>query len=251
MRNSHSLPFVVVLFLALCSSLPSHASEYLKEVILANDLYSEKKYSESAQAYEALIQKGVHSGYLFYNLGNTYIRLGNKGAAILNYIRAQKLIPRDENLKANLRFAIQQTQDKIEPPPPGTLATIFFWSSNFNLSELVNLTMVLNFIFWVNLVLWMYFGSPILKIARNALVCFLLLSFISIGVKLIKITGSELGVVLAKRVEVRSGRAMDAITLFQLHEGALITITRDHESWLEVRLNNEQKGWVPKTSIGT
>jgi tetratricopeptide (TPR) repeat protein len=250
-KHSYSLSFAFVLFLSLFNNLPTHASDYLKEVILANDLYSEKKYMESAQAYEALIQKGVHNGYLFYNLGNTYIRMGNKGAAILNYIRAQKLIPRDENLGANLRFAIQQTQDKIEPPPPGTLATLFFWSSNFNLSELINLTMVLNFIFWVNLALWMFFRSPTLKIARNTLLCFLLLSFISIGVKLINISGSELGVVLAKRVEVRSGRAMDAITLFQLHEGALVTITGDHENWLEVRLNDEQKGWVPKTSIGT
>ena len=57
--------------------------------------------------------------------------------------------------------------------------------------------------------------------------------------------------VLAKRVEVKSGRAEDAVTLFQLHEGALVTVTDKYENWLEVRLNDEQKGWVPKISMGT
>jgi tetratricopeptide (TPR) repeat protein len=250
-KHSNSLSLVAIFLLTLFFSLPAFASENLKEIIRANDLHSEKKYSESAQAYEALIQQGVHNGYIYYNLGNTYIRMGNTGAAILNYIRARKWIPRDENLEANLKFAIQQTQDKIEFPPSGTLSTIFFWSEDFNLYEQINFALVLNFVFWVNLALYLYFRSSFLRIARNALLCFLLLSFFSIGVKLINKTDSELGVVLANRVEVKSGRAKDAVTLFQLHEGALVTITGKHENWLEVRLNDEQKGWVPAESMGT
>jgi tetratricopeptide (TPR) repeat protein len=250
-KHSNSFSCAIFIILTLFISFPTYASEYLKEIIRANDLYSEKQYSESAQAYEALIQKGVQSGYLYYNLGNTYIRMGNTGAAVLNYIRARKWIPRDENLEANLKFAIQQTRDKIEPPPSGTLGTIFFWVNDFNIKELINLAMVLNFVFWINLALWMYFRSSFLIIARNALLGFLLLSFFSIGVKLINNSDSELGVVLAKQVEVKSGRAEDAVTLFQLHEGALVTITGNQENWLEVRLNEEQKGWVPKNSMGT
>jgi tetratricopeptide (TPR) repeat protein len=247
----HSNSFAFFLLIVLLTSLPAHASEYLQEVVRANDLYSEKRYSESAQAYEALIQKGVQNGNLYYNLGNTYIRMGKTGPAVLNYIRARKWIPRDENLEANLKFAIQQTRDKIEPPPSGTLSTLFFWSNDFNLSELIYLAMGLNFLFWFNMALWMYFRSPSLKFVRNALLGFLLLSFFSIGVKLINKSDLELGVVLAKTVEVKSGRADDAVTLFQLHEGALVSITDSHESWLEVRLNDEQKGWVPKNSMGT
>jgi len=220
----------------------------LQEIVRANDLYSEKRYAQSAEAYEALIDKGIRSGYLYYNLGNTYIRMGKTGPAVLNYVRAQKWIPRDENLEANLKFAIQQTQDKIEPPAPGTLSTLFFWSNDFNLNELIYLAIGLNFVFWVSLALWLYF--PSLKIIRNALFCFLLLSFFSIGVKLKSESDFKLAVVLAERVEIKSGRAEDAVTLFQLHEGALVTVTDKYENWLEVRLNDEQKGWVPKNSIG-
>tara|TARA_Y100000758_G_scaffold252613_1_gene189105 strand:- start:8 stop:751 length:744 start_codon:yes stop_codon:yes gene_type:complete len=242
--------FSVFLFFALTLfiSLPTEGSEYLQEIVRANDLYSEKRYAQSAEAYEALIDKGIRSGYLYYNLGNTYIRMGKTGPAVLNYVRAQKWIPRDENLEANLKFAIQQTQDKIEPPAPGTLSTLFFWSNDFNLNELIYLAIGLNFVFWVSLALWLYF--PSLKIIRNALFCFLLLSFFSIGVKLKSESDFKLAVVLAERVEIKSRRAEDAVTLFQLHEGALVTVTDKYEKWLEVRLNDEQKGWVPKNSIG-
>ena len=241
--------FSVFLFFALTlfTSLPTEGSEYLQEIVRPNDLYAEKHYAQSAEAYESLIHKGIRNGYLHYNLANAYIRMGKIGPAILNYVHARKWIPRDENLEANLKFAIQQSQDKIELPAPGTLSTLFFWSNDLNLNELIYLAIGLNFVFWISLSLWLYF--PGLKIVRNALLCLLLVSFISIGVK--RESGFKPAVVLTKRVEVKSGRAEDAVTLFQLHEGALLTVTDEHENWLEVRLNDEQKGWVPKNSIGT
>ena len=199
--------------------------------------------------YEAIIKESVNNGYLHYNLGNAYIRMGNIGPAILNYIQAQKWIPRDENLAANLKFAIQQTQDKIEPPALGSLNVLFFWVNDFNINELVYFTIGMNFIFWITLVLWMKF--PILKFFRNTFLCLLLLSFISIGVKIKNKSDLKLGVVLAENVDVKSGRSVDTITLFQLHEGALVTVTDSYDNWLEVRLNDEQKGWVPQKSLGS
>lgn len=223
------------------------ASANINDIVRANDLYSEKKYTASAQAYEALIHKGVRNGYLYYNLGNTYIRLGKTGPAILNYVRAQKLIPRDENLQANLKFAIQQTQDKIEPPSPPLL----FWVHDFNLNELVNGALILNLIFWTSLTLWMYFRSYPFAVIRNVFLGLLLLSILSIGFKIKSESDLKLGVILTKSVDVKSGHAEDAVTLFQLHEGALVTVTSKAGNWAEVRLNKDQKGWVPQNSLGT
>ena len=41
-------------------------------------------YRQSAEAYEALIAQGAHNGKIYYNLGNTYYRLGDLGRAILS-----------------------------------------------------------------------------------------------------------------------------------------------------------------------
>ncbi len=249
MKHSNIISFLLFILLTLATSLPAGASDYLNDIVRANSLYAEKRYAESIQVYESLIHAGANNGHLHYNLGNAYIRMGKTGPAILNYIHAQEWIPRDENLAANLKFAIQQTQDKIEPPPPGTLNVLFFWVNDFNINELIYFAIGVNLIFWVTLTLWMNF--PFLKVARNAFLGVLLLSFVSIGVKIMNVSNLKLGVVLAENVDVKSGRAVDAITLFQLHEGALVTVTDRHGDWLEVRLNDEQKGWVPQKSLGT
>jgi tetratricopeptide (TPR) repeat protein len=249
MKHSNIISFLLLIVLSLSTSLPAGASDSLNDIVRANAYYADKRYAESVKVYESLIKEGANNGYLHYNLGNAYIRMGKSGPAILNYIQAQKWIPRDENLAANLKFAIQQTLDKIDPPLPETLNVLFFWVKDFNMNELVYFAISINFIFWITLILWMKF--PILKITRNALLCVLLLSFVSIGVKIKNKSNLKLGVVLAENVDVKSGRAVDAITLFQLHEGALVTVTDRHNDWLEVRLNDEQKGWVPQKSLGS
>jgi tetratricopeptide (TPR) repeat protein len=219
-------------------------------VARANDLYASNNYQQAADSYESLRERGFNSGYMYYNLGNTYIRLGKIGPAILNYIRAQKLIPRDENLQANLNFAIQQTRDKITPPPPDTFATLFFGVNDLNLNENINFAFAINLAFWLALTAWFYFRTDFLRLARNSIFFLLLLAFVAIGVKLNIESNSKTGVVLAKMVSVKSGLDASNITLFELHEGALVNITDKRQGWIEVQLDSKQKGWIPKDSLG-
>jgi len=229
---------------------PSLAGDFSGEVAIANDLYENNKFQQAADSYESLIQRGLNNGYLYYNLGNTYIRLGKIGPAIRNYIRAKKLIPRDENLQANLIFAIQQTRDKIPPPTYSALSTFFFWVNDLNINENINLAKTVNLIFWVILTAWFYFRSEVLRLARNSFLAILLLAFVAVGVKLHLESNSKTAVVLAKIVDVKSGLDPSNVTLFQLHEGALVTITKEKRGWFEVRLDPKQKGWVPKDVVG-
>ena len=72
------------------------AENFTGEVASANDLYTKHKFQAAADTYESLIQKGFNNGYLYYIFGNTYVRIWKFVPAILNYVRAQKLIPRDQ-----------------------------------------------------------------------------------------------------------------------------------------------------------
>lgn len=66
--------------------------------------------------YERLIGSGVHSGRLYSIAGNAYFLLGDMGFAILNYVRAERLMPRDANLHANLALARSRVKASIEAP---------------------------------------------------------------------------------------------------------------------------------------
>lgn len=70
-----------------------------------NQLYAVGKYAEAAAAYETQVRHGEDSANLFYNLGDAYHRIGNRGRAILNFRRALWLEPSHAEAAANLVFA--------------------------------------------------------------------------------------------------------------------------------------------------
>jgi tetratricopeptide (TPR) repeat protein len=71
----------------------------------ANARFKAGDFAVAATAYETLLANGGPRASVFYNLGNSYHRLGQYGPAILAYERARLLTPRDPDLLANLALA--------------------------------------------------------------------------------------------------------------------------------------------------
>ena len=88
----------------------------------ANLLYQQNKFGEARDAYEAIVHEGFVSGELYYNLGNAYYKTGDLGKAILNFERALRFMPNDDDLKHNLQLANLMIVDRIEPTP-----RLFLW----------------------------------------------------------------------------------------------------------------------------
>ena len=96
-----------LLGLLLCGVLPLAATSGAQTAPPAgfergNALYAAGKYADAAAAYEGAVRTGVYSGNLFYNLGNAYERLGERGRSILNYQRALLVDPGNAAARANL-----------------------------------------------------------------------------------------------------------------------------------------------------
>lgn len=62
-------------------------------------------FRESIEAWERLRLTGIRNGELEFNLGNAYLQSGDLGRAIAAYVRAERLIPGDADLQANLAQA--------------------------------------------------------------------------------------------------------------------------------------------------
>lgn len=102
-KSKVSSRFIAVLVLILTAAF-SHASEFGPSFDQANRMYEQGKFTEAVSAYEALIQRGHRSAALYYNLGNAFFKAGQNGRAIVAYRQAQKLAPRDPNVRFNLQF---------------------------------------------------------------------------------------------------------------------------------------------------
>ena len=95
------LMFAILFFNgSLCAAKMTSAAELY---ITANRDYNEGRYQKAIEGYLRLFDSGYVNGHLYYNLGNAYFRSGQLGRAILNYKRAELLIPRDADLNFNLR----------------------------------------------------------------------------------------------------------------------------------------------------
>lgn len=80
---------------------------------------------------------------------------------------------------------------------------------------------------------------------------FLLIATLSVGVKIFLESETTIGVILAKKIEVKSARGANSVTLFQLHEGSVVSIIDRESDWYQIKLNDGKKGWAQKDFIGT
>ena len=78
----------------------------------------------------------------------------------------------------------------------------------------------------------------------------LLLALFSTGVKYYLQTEQKTGVILKNQVDIKSDRGIQDITLFQLHEGAIISVDEEYGDWVHIALDKDKTGWIPKKSVG-
>jgi tetratricopeptide (TPR) repeat protein len=78
----------------------------------AGRAYEAEQYEEAVALYEAIAKRRIRAGRVYYNLGNAYFKAGQLGKAILSYERARRLLPRDEDIEANLGFVRLLKVDK-------------------------------------------------------------------------------------------------------------------------------------------
>ena len=113
----YKLSFVIVLIIFLIQTSNVFGQDFSERFNKANEYYRSAEYDNAIEEYEKLINEGFLGSNLYYNLGNSYYRIGKIGYALLNYERALKYSPSDEDIKHNLAFANLSTIDRIQPLP--------------------------------------------------------------------------------------------------------------------------------------
>ena len=104
----------VGVFAALAGGVLAQEPGHGRMMAEANLRYGHGQYAEAVQQYEALIGLGYRDAALHYNLSNAYLEDGDLGRAILNYLRAEELSPRDPDIQDNLEIARSKTVDQLQ-----------------------------------------------------------------------------------------------------------------------------------------
>jgi len=103
-------PIVITALIALTLSTFTFATnrhtEFAQQFIKAQEAYDTGDMEKSIAIFNSMFTNGCRNAELYYNLANAYFKNGNLPEAVLNYRRAWYLVPRDPDVKANLRFAL-------------------------------------------------------------------------------------------------------------------------------------------------
>ncbi|MFC1712861.1 tetratricopeptide repeat protein [Candidatus Poribacteria bacterium] len=216
----------------------------------ANNSYREEKYDDAIQDYEQLINSGLRSANVFYNLGNSYLRTGNKGKAILYYERAFRMRPRDADIRANRRFAQALVEGNSQQSGEQWYRQVFFFFRGFlSANEIALVASVLYFAIMILVILSIRF-----KLQRKvfyypgAIICLLLIIVLpSLIGSIHESEFQKKAVIIVEEAAVRFEPNDDATEHFRLYEGAVIQITRSQEGWHQVKRGDGKMGWLKNT----
>lgn len=207
------------------------ATKFLSE---KNESAAQEGFIHASQLYEQILASGFKNGQIYYNLGNAYYRQGKLGNAILNYRKSQKLMPRNEDLKANLKLVKAEVKDREKKNDvPRVIHALLFWYFMLNVNEATVLAMSFYLIFSASVLLLIFFRASWLKKLCIAFGICLILTTVSLVIKICPHQGVE-GVIIAETCKLRYGPGEEYETKLEIHEGTEILIEQETKNWLKV-----------------
>ena len=222
-----------------------------------NRLYQDGDFQGALASYLRLMDAGFESGEVYYNIGNTYFKLGDLAQSILYYERARRLLPGDEDVQANLDLVRSLTVDEIQPLPRFWLFSAADWWVDLLPRTLLITVVAASYLVGTGVVLLMILkrGAPLAvwgqRIAVAAGVVFVVFG-VNLAVREFEVGRAQEAVVFQPQVDVMSAPLDDeTLTVFTVHEGTKVRIDRLSEEWAEVVLEDGRVGWVPVGALET
>lgn len=214
----------------------------------ANNFYQQKEYAKAIELYDSVLKSGNESAGLFFNLGNAYFKNGENTLAILNYEKAKKLNPKDEDAEFNLRLANLKVVDKIETLPQ--LFLVKWWNGfvGMNSSEQWGFYLVISlwagFLFGAIFIFTNNFSLKRISFFSMIFVLIITILFSFFSFSQNKNEQREFAIVFSPNAYIKSAPDEQATDLFILHEGVKVQITDEVGEWKKIKLSDGKIGWM-------
>lgn len=218
--------------------------------VRGNDYYEKGDYANAIKEYEKIVSAGSESGPVYYNIANAYFKEGKLGKAILNYERAQLLMPRDADLISNYKFALSSIGGE-----PVLQKGIWAWfpikvySGSFTIDELTWMSSGM----YIAVILFLFLTIFIPKTRKYSLTAVLVIAVLII-VNLFIVwhkveTMKKTAVTVVPRAEALFGPFDTATQFFQIQEGMKVIILGEKDDWYKVKRADGKIGWIKMSEV--
>jgi tetratricopeptide (TPR) repeat protein len=220
----------------------------------AAQYYADRKYEKAIETYQKILYEGYEAAELYYNLGNAYFKSNKIPYAILNYERAKKLNPNDEDIEFNLKLANTHVVDKIDVIPEFFLTS--WWGDLINIMS-SNKWAIISMIAFVAALagLLVFFLARVVIVRQISFWAGILLIVISVFTfnfsrkQYAKSQNEPQAIIITPSVVVKSSPSDGGTDLFLIHEGLKVTVTDKLGSWREIKLSDGNEGWIKNSDL--
>ena len=215
----------------------------------ANATYNSGNYDSAIVIYDKILDAGLESVPVFYNMGNAYYKLHDYPMAIYCYEKALKLDPSEEDVQTNLAIANAAIVDKIEPMPQSFIVR---WWHNLRSALSGDQWAWCSVGAFAVLLLMLFLFLRARKVGLRKLGFFMgLLFLIAFGLSVVfawqlkQIADTQdQAIVMTPTVTVKSSPSTNSVDLFVLHEGAKVEVMDTQGEWAQIRIANGSVGWL-------
>ena len=223
------------------------------ELAIANTLFDKGDYSSAILKYNEIIENGDISAEVYYNLGNTYLRVDSLPASILNYERALRLDPGDNDILNNLEIARGKVEDQVAIIPEFFLISIWkrfclSLTANSWASMSILLLMILVGLYYLKAYKGLNMRSRYRLAIIGLLTFCLLISLLAGFARKNMDTNKNSGIVFVETF-MKSGPDSRSDDLKLMHPGYKVFILDTLNGWIKVRTEDREEGWIEPESI--
>ncbi len=216
-------------------------------------------YQQAMTGFESLADAGVRSGELHFNIGNTQMRLGRVGKAIVSYRRALRLSPGDARIKKNLQSARKMCEVRIEPRAMSAFAeAFFFWHYGTALATRFRVALIAYVLVWVCLVVRLFVlrrSVAYMWLIRSVVLLALIVGA-SVAWDMVATAHRIEGVLITDGVVLRKGNGeyYEPQLDRSLGQGVEVRVKTTREDvngaiWYQVELRDGKEGWLEANQV--
>ena len=218
------------------------------DVLPADDKAAKTEaFRRAASLYQGIVDGGVRSGAVYYNLGNARVRAGEPGQAVAAYLLAKRYLPLDPYLEANLQSVI----GPVTKPATPMIEHVFFWQNLIGYPQKFRWATTLGILTVVIATVRLFLPSRRIRQLTLALLVLTTVASLSAVYDWYRFDFLRYGVVTVEQAVPRKGNTLqyDPVFTTPLSLGSLGVVTGQRGDWLQLRFGVDQEGWLPKEQV--
>jgi tetratricopeptide (TPR) repeat protein len=208
-----------------------------------------QEFRRVAAQFQSIIDRGVQSGAIYYNLGNAWIHAGERGQALAAYHLAQRFLPLDPYIASNMQTALGQSS----PLPSSTpiIESIFFWQNWLGCRGKVILSLVFAVTTFFAGTLSLFLRRRSLYRITLTLLGMTLLATASVGYDWYRFEWERHAIIATENAVPRKGNSeqYDPAFTSPIPFGTAARVLDERTDWLRLRFAANEDGWLPKNQV--